>query len=135
MQLVERYYGNTLTIEWLKIQLQHTFSLCGFDFMLGNDSTVQIVATEIYNNYHYLKIGEIALFLSDFEKGVLGDFNTRFNSQKFFTALRCWLKIRADLKIQLDDKLKQQEREQRTTNAVPCPDDLEIAKYFVQNYK
>lgn len=130
LQRVSEVYGDGCTLEWLKMQLAYTFGMCGFDFTFDGTKVVTHVASLVMKDYPYLRVREIMLFLVDFEKGKFGDFASRFNAQKFFTALQAFLKVRADLMEQERQEAKAKEREQWAAKATPCPEHLSIAKMF-----
>lgn len=125
LQDVINVYGAAAAADWLEVQLSHTFSLCGFDFLLGSDATVIHIGKVIAAEYNYLRLGELALFLLDFGQGKFGDHQTRFNEQKFFTALREFLKVRADLRERKMQEDKEKARAEAAKRAVPPPENLQ----------
>lgn len=133
MAQIVSVYGSGLTDDWLLIQLVHSFGMCGFDFILGEDQSIKYIATKLRNRYSYLRVGEIQLFLSEFESGRFGEFGRTFNSQRFFSALNDFLKIRVDL-IEKNEKAKRIAAES-SKNYVPCPKELERINKSVELLK
>lgn len=130
---VAMVYGGGVVSDWLQVQLTQAFALCGFDYQLGAERTIAIVAAKVAAEYPYLRLGEIALFLHDFEQGAFGDFCVRFDSQRFFTALRQFLQTRAALRERAAAEARDRERTEWRRRAVPCPPELQNARRFVKN--
>jgi hypothetical protein len=128
LQDVASVYGIGVVEQWLYLQLTYTFSLCGFDFVLGSKDTTLHVAALVAAEYPFLRLGELMLFLLDFEQGKFGDHQTRFNEQKFFSALRQFQQTRATLIEQNEQANKMSERANWSSKAVPCPQNLSIFK-------
>lgn len=45
MAQIVSVYGSGLAEDWLLIQLVHSFGMCGFDFILGEDQSIKYTAT------------------------------------------------------------------------------------------
>lgn len=124
LKQVAAVYGSGMVMNWLRVQLTHTFGMCGFECQLGTEVMVDSVAHTLASEYDYLRIGEVALFLSDFEHGRLGDLYQRFQAPKFFGALSRWLTKRAELISRAEQAEREKRRAESAARAVPPPTDL-----------
>jgi hypothetical protein len=124
LKQVAAVYGRGMVEKWLCVQLMHTFGMCGFECQLGYEATAEGVAKTIASEYDYLRIGELALFLSDFEHGRLGELYQRFQLPKFLGALSRWLTKRAELISRAEQVERERRRAESAARAVPPPTDL-----------
>lgn len=124
LKQVAAVYGTGMVMNWLRVQLTHAFGMCGFECQLGTEVMVDSVAQTIASEYDYLRLGEIALFLSDLEHGRLGELYQRFQSPKFFGALAKWLQKRAELITRSEQKERERRRAESASRAVPPPENL-----------
>lgn len=141
LQDVAKVYGSGIVSNWLTLMLTHTFMLCGFDANAGQKETINYVADSIARDYEFLRMNEIALFLVDFEHGRLGEFGTRFQSQKFFLALQAWQKRRGELEQMAAQKERERQRVEaakrtNTGEGIPhyCKNLLEVLESYHQHH-
>lgn len=121
-----RVYGDGVADDWLATQLSVAFGRCGFDFQTSADDGVGFCVNGILTDFIQLRIDEIRLFLDQFQKAEYGDYGRVFNSQKFFKALKSFIRVRNILR----ENNEQEKRKKEQAEAAPIDGNDSLNEYL-----
>lgn len=122
-------FGRNVATTWLQIQLKNLNEYIGAKEK-ATDVQLHELAGIILNDYYYLKVTEMMVFLHDVKAGRYGDFYGTFDSVKLMTMMQKFLRVRIDeiniIEQKQNAEKQNAEREQSRKNGVSFDEYLQI---------
>lgn len=104
---VRREYGYHMAYRWLYVHITDAASKANMQQRPGRQQ-IEGMATQMLEQYFYLKLTELMLFFDMFKRGMLGDMYGAMDSRSVFRAMKAFNEMRGEVIKRAEDKAHQQ---------------------------